>query len=174
MLEVSAATVRLRNRFLLDYGRVWRHRGIRFSYVVGDVKFTEGIRRLRFRGGNAFWDLDDKKHCRLVSHVDPSGGEETALVCSTCGQHRQHHCQPRGPALVPFRIGAHIAVTYDVIPGPENEIFPGFVVRTAGRVVRAQFDSEDGATDIIHFHLSPDGSWSDLDYAVPCRIALVE
>lgn len=74
-----------------------------------------------------------------MSHVDPSGGEEIALVCPTCGQHRQHRCRIDGPALLPFSSGALVAVTYDASPGLEAGTFPAVVVRASGRVARVQF-----------------------------------
>jgi hypothetical protein len=64
-----------------------------------------------------------------VSHVDPSGGEEIALVCSTCGQHRQHRCRVNGPTVLPFGVGALVSVTYDPIPGLDAGTFPAVVVR---------------------------------------------
>ena len=138
----------------------------------GAVQFAEEVRDLRFRGGNAFWDFDAKEHCRLLSHVDPSGGEEIALVCPTCGQHRQHRCRIDGPTLLPFRIGELLAVTYDAIPGLDAGTFPAVVVRTSGRVARVQFDYGAGETEVIHLYLPSDGIWFDLDYAVPCGVVL--
>ncbi|MGA2185119.1 MAG: hypothetical protein ABSH47_19035 [Bryobacteraceae bacterium] len=138
----------------------------------GAVQFAEEVRNLRFRGGNVFWDLDAKEHCRLVSHVDPSGGEEIALVCPACGQHRQHRCRVDGPALLPFRPGAPLAVTYEPIPGLKAGTFPAVVVRTSGRVARVQFDYGDGETEVVHLYLPASGSWFDLDYAVPCEVVL--
>ena len=140
----------------------------------GAVQFAEEVRNLRFRGGNAFWELNAKEHCRLVSHVDPSGGGEIALVCPTCGQHRQHRCRANGPTLLPFAAGALVAVTYDAIPGVKAGIFPAVIVRASGRVARIQFNYGGGETAVTHLYLASDGVWLDLDYAVPCGVVHVE
>lgn len=85
----------------------------------GEVEFSDSIRNLRFRGGNHFWDVEAKEHCRLVSHVDPSGADEIAWVCPTCGQHRHHRCRvgADGSTLLTFSAGALITVTYSPVPG---------------------------------------------------------
>jgi hypothetical protein len=137
-----------------------------------EVQFSQEVRNLQFRGGNVFWDPKAKEHCRLVSHVDTSGGEEIALVCSTCGQHRQHRCRVNGPALLPFGIGALVSVTYDPIPGLDAGTFPAVVVRASGRVARVQCDYGGGETEVVHLYLPSDGAWFDLDYAVPCGVVL--
>ena len=137
-----------------------------------EVQFSQEARNLQFRGGNVFWDPKQKEHCRLVSHVDLSGGEEIALVCSTCGQHRQHRCRVNGPALLPFGIGALVSVTYDPIPGLDAGTFPAVVVRASGRVARVQCDYGGGETEVVHLYLPSDGAWFDLDYAVPCGVVL--
>jgi hypothetical protein len=136
-----------------------------------EIRFDDQDRDLRFRGGNAFWDQTLKKHCRLVSHVDPSGGEEIALVCPTCGQHRQHRCQGNGSTLLPFSTGARIHVTYGQHPGLDAGTYSAFVIRASGRVARVYFEYEDGQTEVSHLHLSADGAWTDLDYGVPCEAA---
>jgi hypothetical protein len=137
-----------------------------------EVQFRHDVRNLQFRGGNIFWDPEAGEHCCLVSHVDPSGGNEIALVCPTCGQHRQHRCRVNAPSVLPFGVGARLAVTYDAIPGLDAGTFPAVVVRTSGRVARVQFDYGGGETEVIHLNLLPDGAWFDLDYAVPCRVVI--
>jgi hypothetical protein len=160
------------------YYRAQRNGGTVFSsgevlHVNDDwleVSFDNAVRELRFRGGNVLWDSDLKEHCELVSHFDPSGSEEIALVCPQCGVHRLHRCVTSGPALLPFGAGERINVTYHKHPGLDDGTFLGFVVRTSGRVVRVHFTYEDGETEVTHIYLSPDGTWRDLDYGVPCEI----
>jgi hypothetical protein len=167
------------DRVMLFYNSA-KNGGPEFCYgevlLVNDdcaaVQLDEEVRNLRFRGGNVFWDCDAKEHCRLVSHVDPSGGEEIALVCPRCGQHRQHRCQVNGSTILPFRIGELLAVTYGAIPGLDAGTFPAVVVRASGRVARVQFDYGAGETEVIHLYLPPDEAWLDLDYAVPCKVVL--
>lgn len=136
---------------------------------VATVRFDSANRSLRFRGGNLLWDCGLKQQCRLVSHVDPSGGEELALVCPTCGQHRQHRCADR-QALLPFRTGTLVSVVYPPNPGVESGTFPGVVVRTTGRVARVQLRYPDGQSEAVHFHYRADGSWWDVDYAIQCAV----
>jgi hypothetical protein len=135
-----------------------------------EVNVDNAVRELRFRGGNVLWDPVLKEHCQLASHFDPSGSEEIALVCPQCGTHRLHRCGTAGPALLPFGAGARINVTYRKYPGLDEGTFPGFVVRTSGRVARVHFTYQDGETEITHLYQSPDGTWRDLDYGVPCEI----
>ena len=135
-----------------------------------DVRFDGSTRTLRFRGGDRLWDQDLKEHCRLVSHFDPSGSEEIALLCPRCGDHRLHRCQSTKPALVPFLAGARIMVTYGHHPGLDAGTFSAVVVRASGRVVRARFIYEDGETDVTHLYQLADGAWRDLDYGVPCEV----
>jgi hypothetical protein len=135
-----------------------------------EVRFDDAVRELRFRGSNVLWDQDLKEHCRLVSHFDPSGSEEIALVCPQCGTHRLHRCRTAGPAVLPFGAGARINVTYGKHPGLDEGTFPAFVVRTSGRVARVHFTYEDGETEVTHLYQSPEGGWRDLNYGVPCEI----
>src|SRR5579872_3163553 len=135
-----------------------------------EVRFDDGIRDLRFRGGNVLWDQNRKEHCRLASHFDPSGAEEIALVCPTCGNHRQHQCHSPGPGHFLFGAGALVDVTYAKHPGLDAGTYPAFVVRTSGRVTRVHFTYEDGETEVTHLYQSADGAWHDLDYGVPCCV----
>jgi hypothetical protein len=135
-----------------------------------EVRFDDDIRELRFRGGDVLWDQNRREHCRLAGHFDPSGAEEIALVCPTCGNHRQHQCHATGPALLSFGAGARFDVTYAEYPGLDAGTYPGFVVRTSGRVARVHFTYEDGETEITHLYQSAEGTWRDLDYGVPCEL----
>jgi hypothetical protein len=158
--------------------RAEKNGGPEFSFgevlqVNGDaaeVLFDDGIRDLRFRRGNVLWDQNRREHCSLASHFDPSGAEEIALVCPTCGHHRQHQCHAAGPALLPFGAGARVDVTYAQHPGLDAGTFPAFVVRTSGRVARVRFTYEEGETEITHLYQSADEEWRDLDYGVPCEV----
>jgi len=158
--------------------RAQKNGGPEFSFgevlqVNGDaaeVPFDDGTRDLQFCGGDVFWDKNGKEHCRLASHFDPSGTEEIALVCPTCGQHRQHQCHAAGPALLPFEAGARVDVTYAKHPGLDAGTYSAFVVSASGRVARAHFTYEDGETEVTHLYQSADGAWRDLKYGVPCEV----
>jgi len=152
----------------------------RFGEVIhvndnkAEVRFDGAVRDLRFRGDNALWDQDLREHCRLVSHFDPSGSEEIALVCPQCGTHRLHQCRAAAETLLPFSAGTLIQVIYDKQPGLDDGTYPAFVVRISGRVARVHFTYEDGETEVTHLYQSPDGDWRDLDYGVPCKVQMVE
>jgi Helicase conserved C-terminal domain len=137
-----------------------------------ELKLAEGDRKLKFRGGHSFWDVEAKQHCLLVSHVDTSGGDEIALVCPTCGQHRQHlcHVEADGSDVLLFGVGARLTVTYGTVPGLEPGSFRANVVRASGRVARVHFDFGDGESEVSHLYLPSNGPWLDLDYSVPCNV----
>lgn len=136
-----------------------------------DVRLDGQTRTLKYRGGDRLWDQDLKEHCRLISHFDPSGSEEIALVCPGCGDYRLHKCQTANAALLPFTAGARIKVTYAPHPGVDAGTFPGVVVRTSGRMARVYSKYEDGSAEITHLYQSPDGKWRDLEYGVACDVA---
>jgi Helicase conserved C-terminal domain len=138
---------------------------VRFDGADRELRF----RQLRFRGGDLFWDQVLAEHCRLVSHFDPSGSEEIALICPQCGTHRLHRCTSAGSSTVPFQAGARIHVTYHAHPGLDAGTLPAFVVRTSGRVARVHFTYD---TEAAHLYQCPNGTWRDLDYGVPCSVAV--
>jgi hypothetical protein len=150
----------------------------RFGEVIhvnddkAEVRFDGAVRDLRFRGGDALWDQDLREHCRVVSHFDPSGSEEIALVCPQCGTYRLHQCHAAAKTLLPFGAGARIKVAYAKHPGLDDGTYPGFVIRTSGHVARVHFTYEDGETEVAHLFQSPDGTWRDLDYGVACEIVV--
>jgi hypothetical protein len=148
----------------------------RFGEVIhvnddqAEVQFDGAVRDLRFRGSDALWDQDLREHCRLVSHFDPSGSEEIALLCPLCGTHRLHQCRAAAQTFLPFGAGALIQVTYGKHPGLDDGTYPAFVVRTSGRIARVHFTYEDGETEVTHLYRSENGSWRDLNYGVPCEV----
>ncbi len=151
----------------------WHDRGevLSVNENKADLRFQDGVRRLRYRRANLLWDENTRENCRLVSHIDPSGGDEIALICPACGQHRQHKCNvEKFSKLLPFDQGAPLDVTYDSHPGLEPGTFRAFVARISGSVARVFFEYDNGETEITHLHLQSDGSWHDLDYGIPCMV----